>query len=40
VGASADGRTVQATRMLRGAQPYERFKATIDTVLADVRPAR
>ena len=40
VGASGDGRTVQATRMLRGAQPYERFKATIDTALADVRPAR
>ena len=39
-GVSKDGRTVQATRMLRGAQPYERFKATIDTALADGRPPK
>jgi protein-disulfide isomerase len=35
VGISTDARTVKATRMLRGAQPYERFKAAIDTTLAD-----
>ena len=40
VGVSGDGRTLQATRLLRGAQPYERFKASIDTALSDVRPAR
>ena len=34
VGVSADGRTVSATRMVRGAQPYERFKAVIDAVLS------
>jgi protein-disulfide isomerase len=34
VGVSADGRTVRATRMVRGAQPYERFKGAIDAVLA------
>ena len=39
VGVSEDGRTVQATRMLRGAQPYERFKAVIDLALADGRKA-
>jgi protein-disulfide isomerase len=38
VGRSGDGRTVQATRMLRGAQPYERFKAVLDTALAEAAP--
>jgi protein-disulfide isomerase len=38
VGVSADGRTVQATRMLRGAQPYERFKGLIVTALSVVEP--
>jgi protein-disulfide isomerase len=37
VGVDGDGRTVKATRMLRGAQPYERFKAMIDAVLAESR---
>jgi protein-disulfide isomerase len=40
VGVSADGRTVQATRMLRGAQAYERFKDVIDTALADAQKPR
>jgi protein-disulfide isomerase len=40
VGVSGDGQTVKATRMLRGAQPYERFKAVIDLALSDVRQAR
>jgi protein-disulfide isomerase len=35
VGVNGDGRTVKATQMLRGAQPYERFKALIETALAD-----
>jgi protein-disulfide isomerase len=34
VGLSTEGRTVKATRMLRGAQPYERFKAAIETTFA------
>ena len=38
VGVSGDGRTMQATHMLRGAQPYERFKAILDTALADALP--
>jgi protein-disulfide isomerase len=40
VGVSADGRTVKATRMMRGAQPYERFKAAIDSALSDAPPPR
>jgi protein-disulfide isomerase len=40
VGVSGDGRTVKATRILRGAQPYERFKALIDLALSDVRQSR
>jgi protein-disulfide isomerase len=35
IGVSEDGRTVQATRMLRGAQPYERFKALLTATLGD-----
>jgi len=37
VGVSADGRTVEATRILRGAQPYERFKALLEPALAGAR---
>jgi protein-disulfide isomerase len=37
VGVSGDGRTVQATRILRGAQPYEQFKGLIDIALSDGR---
>lgn len=37
---AGDGRTVQATQMLRGAQPYERFKVILDAALANGRPAR
>jgi protein-disulfide isomerase len=37
VGVSGPGGTVQATRMLRGAQPYERFKELMDTALADAQ---
>ena len=37
VGTSGDGRTVQATRMLRGAQPYDRFKEVIDIALSEGR---
>jgi protein-disulfide isomerase len=40
VGVSEDGRTVKATRMVRGAQPYERFKKALDAVLSDVRDSR
>lgn len=40
VGVSADGRTVKATQMLRGAQPYDRFKGVIEAVLSDARPPR
>jgi len=40
VGVSEDGRAVQATRMLRGAQPYERFKEVIDTALSDAQRPR
>ena len=37
VGVDGDGRTVKATRMLRGAQAYEQFKAAIDAVLSESR---
>lgn len=37
VGVNDGGGTVRATRIVRGAQPYERFKSVIDTVLSDVR---
>ena len=37
VGADTDGRTVKATRVLRGAQPYEQFKTAIEAVLAEAR---
>ena len=37
VGIDEEGRIVKATRMLRGAQSYEQFKAAIDAVLADIR---
>ena len=40
VGVSADGRTVKATQMLRGAQPYDRFKGVIETALSDARSPR
>jgi protein-disulfide isomerase len=39
VGVSEDGRTVQATRMLRGAQPYERFKVVLTAAL-DAGPSK
>ena len=38
VGVSTDGRTVKATQMLRGAQPYDRFKGIIETALSDASP--
>jgi protein-disulfide isomerase len=37
VGVDGDGRTVKATRMLRGAQAYEQFKAVIDALLSEAR---
>lgn len=37
VGVSGPGGTVKATRIVRGAQSYDRFKGVLDTVLADVR---
>jgi protein-disulfide isomerase len=40
VGVTGNGRTLQATQMLRGAQPYETFKAAIETVLAGLRQPR
>ena len=38
VGVSTDGRTVKATQMLRGAQPYDRFKGIIETALSEASP--